>query len=142
MIIFNLIGDRGISGIEEATINYDAGTYTGQVVDGVPHGLGTMTYLDGRVIEGEFLHGTIQGKAKLTYPDGAVLEGEWENGMLIEGTYSFEGYKYVGEFKDGQRHGQGRGAYADGRLYVGEWKDGLPNGQGKGTFPKCKYKTL
>jgi hypothetical protein len=41
------------------------------------------------------------------------------------------GYKYVGEFKDGQPHGQGTGTFSAphknaGEKYVGEWKDGKP----------------
>jgi len=34
------------------------------------------------------------------------------------------GGKYEGGFKDGQRHGQGKLTYPDGRKFVGEWKDG------------------
>ena len=37
-----------------------------------------------------------------------------------------DGEKYVGEFKDGTRDGQGTLTYADGRKYVGEFKDGNP----------------
>ena len=40
------------------------------------------------------------------------------------------GEKYVGEFKEGVRHGQGTFTWSDGRKYVGEYKDGIPNGQG------------
>jgi len=48
----------------------------------------------------------------------------WENGT-----------KYMGEWKDGKRHGQGNMTYHDGRKYVGEWKDGERNGQGTITYP-------
>ena len=47
----------------------------------------------------------------------------WENGS-----------RYVGEWKDGKKHGQG--TYTSGKgegegdKYVGEFKDGVPNGQG------------
>ena len=40
------------------------------------------------------------------------------------------GNKYVGEFKDGWRHGQGTETYANGNKYVGEWKDSKRHGQG------------
>ncbi|MEE2983404.1 MAG: hypothetical protein VX929_08935 [Pseudomonadota bacterium] len=43
--------------------------------------------------------------------------------------------KYVGEHKDGKRHGQGTYANNDGRIYVGEWKDGVEDGQGRITYP-------
>ena len=35
-----------------------------------------------------------------------------------------DGAKYVGEFKDGRRNGQGTFTYADGDKRVGEFKDG------------------
>ena len=37
----------------------------------------------------------------------------WENGS-----------RYVGEWKDGKKHGQGTYIKPEGRKYVGEWKDG------------------
>ena len=41
----------------------------------------------------------------------------------------------MGEWKDGEFHGQGTMTYHDGRKYVGEWKDGGKNGQGTMTTP-------
>ena len=39
--------------------------------------------------------------------------------------------KYVGEYKDGKRNGQGTQTWLDGRKYVGEYKDGKTwNGTG------------
>ena len=44
---------------------------------------------------------------------------------------------YVGQFKNGEPHGQGNFIHADGiHKYSGEWKDGVPHGQGTGTFDK------
>jgi len=37
---------------------------------------------------------------------------------------------YVGEKKDGKRHGQGKFKWSDGDKYVGEFKDGKKDGQG------------
>ena len=49
------------------------------------------------------------------------------------GTYiDANGNKYVGEFRDGKRHGQGTHTYDPDRKYVGEWKDDKYHG--KGTF--------
>ena len=43
---------------------------------------------------------------------------------------------YVGECKDGKRHGQGTLIYGEtGRKYVGEFKNGEQHGQGTATFP-------
>ncbi|HIC77131.1 MAG TPA: hypothetical protein EYO89_04605, partial [Candidatus Dadabacteria bacterium] len=41
-----------------------------------------------------------------------------------------EGEKYVGEFKDGMRHGKGTFTFPDGEKYVGEYKDGKRHGKG------------
>ena len=47
------------------------------------------------------------------------------------GTFtSTNGNKYVGEYKDDKRHGQGTATFANGNKYVGEWRDGNFNGQG------------
>ena len=51
------------------------------------------------------------------------------------GTYTWaSGSKYVGEYKDGKRHGQGTYTWPDGNKYVGEYKDNKRNGQGTFTF--------
>ena len=47
------------------------------------------------------------------------------------GAYTaVNGDKYVGEYKDGKRNGQGTSTTANGDKYVGEFKDGKFNGQG------------
>jgi hypothetical protein len=52
------------------------------------------------------------------------------------GTHSFEGDKYVGEFKDNLWHGQGTLTWANGNKYVGEFKDG--KWHGKGAFTSAR----
>jgi len=42
--------------------------------------------------------------------------------------------KYVGEYKDGKRNGQGTVTWSDGKNYVGEFNDGKFNGHGKLTW--------
>jgi hypothetical protein len=34
------------------------------------------------------------------------------------------GHKYVGEYRNGKRHGQGTYTWADGRVEKGKWRDG------------------
>jgi len=46
-----------------------------------------------------------------------------------------DGRKYVGEFKDNKRHGQGTSTHVRGDKYVGEYKEDKKNGQGFYTWP-------
>ena len=60
------------------------------------------------------------------------IEGDCVN---WQGTYtSSNGDKYVGEYKDGKKHGQGTFTFANGDKYVGEYKDGKRDGQGTSTY--------
>ena len=44
-------------------------------------------------------------------------------------TYSwYDGDKYIGEWTDDKKHGQGIYAYANGSKYIGEFKEGKLNG--------------
>ena len=50
------------------------------------------------------------------------IEGDCNNGY---GTFTWtSGNKYVGKWKDGNRHGQGISTAADGTVYKGIWKNG------------------
>ena len=51
---------------------------------------------------------------------GCIL-GDCENGY---GTFIWpSGNKYVGEWKDGKKHGQGTYTYADGTIEKGLWEN-------------------
>ena len=55
--------------------------------------------------------------------------GEWKNGEKDGyGTYTLDRwYKYVGEWTNGKMHGQGTKTSADGTMhYSGEWVNGKP----------------
>jgi hypothetical protein len=58
--------------------------------------------------------------------------GECKDGKKHgKGTETHEwGSKYVGEFKNGQHHGQGTLTFPSGAIYVGEFKDGRFHGKG------------
>ena len=61
-----------------------------------------------------------------TYENGDRYIGEWKNDNKHgQGTYTWaNGDKYVGEYRDGKRNGQGTLTYADGTVQEGIWKDG------------------
>jgi len=46
------------------------------------------------------------------------------------------GYKYIGEWKDNKKHGQGTHTWANGDKYIGEWKGNKRHGQGTLTWKK------
>ena len=109
------------------------GKYEGEIMNGVPDGIGTLTWSDGEKYEGEYKDGFPNGQGTMTFPDGDKYIGEHKDGEYNgQGTYTYpNGDKYIGEFKDGEYHGQGTMTYPDGDKFVGEFKDGkLWNGTG------------
>ena len=58
--------------------------------------------------------------------DKGVYVGEKKDGERHgHGTLTFSnGYKYVGEFLDGEMNGQGTISWSNMEKFVGEWKDG------------------
>ena len=60
-------------------------------------------------------------------------ESDYWNNCFGTRTYDNE-YKYVGEFKDNKKHGQGTYTWATGNKYVGDFKNHLPEGQGTYKF--------
>ena len=46
------------------------------------------------------------------------------------GTEIYEGRKYVGQWKNDKQHGQGTYTFPNGETYVGEFKDGFFHGKG------------
>ena len=71
-----------------------------------------------------------------TFANGDKYVGEWKDDKKYgQGTYTFaNGDKYVGEWKDDKRHGQGTSTYANVDKYVGEFKDDKSHGQGTSTY--------
>jgi len=72
-----------------------------------------------------------------TYSNVGKYVGEYQESKRSgQGTYhhladnQFKGDKYVGEFKDGKFHGQGTETFTNGIKYVGEFNDDKRNGQG------------
>ena len=134
----------------------DEGRYTGIMMDGLPHGEGTMHYSDGRSYFGEWRNGRWHGHGRAKFVNGDLYIGryerdrrhgkgryEWADGRIYDGEfvrnqrhgrgfYTWpDGASYSGEFVDGQRHGEGCYRFADGSVYKGEWQHGKYDGIGE-----------
>jgi len=78
-----------------------------------------------------------------TFANGDKYVGEWKDDKKYgQGTVTFakSGNKHVGAYRDNKRNGQGTFTWANGSKYVGEFKNGKKNGQGTYTFAKSGNK--
>ena len=98
-----------------------AAVYTGDVVDGLMDGNGTLVVTQagpnmGNSFTGQFKAGKMHGMGTWTGASGNSYEGGWVNGTFHgQGTYTWaDGTKYVGEFMDDMFHGNGKKFEADG----------------------------
>ena len=95
------------------TIPWLDGTYTGELVDGWPHGQGKLTWENGQSYEGEWAAGIMHGHGtELYYPPAEVT-----NNLVVE-------VSYIGEWVYGQRHGKGIATYSDGSVAEVVWEYG------------------
>jgi len=71
-------------------------------------------------------------KAVYDSGDGYKYSGEWKNGQQDgKGIEMWkDGRKYVGEFKNDKRHGKGIFTVSDGTKYEGEYKENKQDGKG------------
>lgn len=86
------------------TIRYSGGNYTGDIVDGAPHGNGKIIWDSGAVYEGEWRDGHRHGKGTMTWTDGKTT--------------------YVGDWVKGQMTGYGVCTFPNGSKQSGRWEKG------------------
>ena len=125
---------------------------SGQVVRGVWNdvkGVGYQNSLefaaDPPVREAAVLAGCIQGdcvngQGTLILPTGQKYVGQFKDGKRHgQGSVTFvnglNGQSYIGELRDDKANGQGTQIWPNGNKYVGEFRDDKPNGQGTFTRP-------
>ena len=89
--------------MEQQSIIWMGGKYSGQLREGIPDGYG-----------------------RLLLPQGAGYDGLWQNGKPHgRGTITYKtGGSYEGEFKDGRQYGYGVYTRPDGRKIRGLWEKG------------------
>lgn len=80
--------------------------------------------------------GLADGKGTITFTGGKykgdTYTGEWKDGERNgQGIYTWhDGDTYAGKWKEGKMHGQGTFSRGNGDIYVGEWKNGKKHGYG------------
>lgn len=125
--------------LPHARIAWQSGTYDGCVLNGKPHGEGTL-YYGGRDgldrYQGRWSDGRRHGTGTLYYapgnPDNLVkYDGQWQLDQATgRGTLCWQdGGKYVGQIKDGLPCGQGVLYHLDGAREEGAWKAGKLDGR-------------
>jgi hypothetical protein len=74
----------------------------------------------------------VQAVKTIIYHNGDKYVGQFQDDKRTgQGTLTWaNGDKYVGQFQDDKLNGEGTLTWANGDEYVGEFKDGKPNGQG------------
>ncbi|CAD8118150.1 unnamed protein product [Paramecium sonneborni] len=133
----------------------DGGVYTGELKDGLPHGVGAISFENGSSFEGHFENGMKNGKGVYRWGDNSYYDGEfqndafngygeyyWSNGkwykgqwiqgnMQGEGQFFSDGKTYKGEFENDKRNGKGEQIWANRQKYIGEWRNGKMHGRGQ-----------
>jgi hypothetical protein len=109
-------------------------TYTGEIQDGKPNGMGVATYKSGNAIRyvGNFGNGMYTGKGTMFFNNGVFLTGEWKNGKLNgKGSFLSEsGVLYIGDFVNGVKEGHGILFYKDNGMIMGGFSNDKQTGRG------------
>mmetsp|Transcript_1780 Transcript_1780/g.2319 ORF Transcript_1780/g.2319 Transcript_1780/m.2319 type:complete len:100 (-) Transcript_1780:35-334(-) len=72
--------------ITYGTINNNDYSYTGELLNGVPHGYGRQTYFSSNnVYEGQFDNGKCDGFTMALYNDGTYYIGLWKADVRTKG---------------------------------------------------------
>lgn len=104
------------------------------VTSEVPHGYGTMRYIDGSIYQGNFNNGQRSGMGTMQYVNGNEHHGSWKNGepMGHGRLIRSEGDVLVGDFFGaGRLCGFGKHYYPSGRkAYEGNFLNGMYHGEG------------
>jgi serine/threonine protein kinase len=114
------------SGLIEGVVTLQGGTYTGQLLNGKPHGTGMWLDHTGNKYFGQWKDGAPNGPGERSWANGDFYKGSVANWKPHgHGTMIWaDGLKYEGGFKNGLRHGMGKLIYPDGKIREYEWHEG------------------
>jgi hypothetical protein len=95
--------EQETAGTADQPIRFAKGAYTGELLDGQPHGTGRLEFDNGDLYRGEFAEGRFHGTGTYLWAHGA---------------------RYEGEFRNGSMHGEGVYTASDGTRIAGTWRNG------------------
>jgi hypothetical protein len=113
------------------------GTYSGQMVNGVPEGTGSFKAVNAEgtewIYEGTFKSGHFEGQGTMTWTDNWSEKGTYVNDYLTAGERFYKGMcVYRGTFANSEYDGQGTTWDETGQMiYEGEFKSGYLNETGE-----------
>ena len=115
--------------------------YLGRLLEGKPHGMGTMMYPVGDRFEGYFERGLKMGRGKMARASGHTFDGFWVRDRL-NGKVTMvapSGDRYEGPLGGNyQPQGEGRLVFVSGDQYSGQFAMGKPQGQGVLVFGRTR----
>ncbi len=113
------------------------GIYKGELLNGMAHGQGTLTFNNGDVYTGAFSKNEIDGNGTYIWKNGDTYSGEFSMGKREgQGIRNFiNGNVYTGTFVDGKMMGEGTLTLNDGTLYSGNSDWEKITGSGTVTYP-------
>ncbi|XP_072016006.1 MORN repeat-containing protein 5-like [Amphiura filiformis] len=99
-------------------MEYTGSGYEGDHKNGRMEGKGKYTFPTDTKYEGDMKDGQFHGKGTLFFPNGSKYEATWENGIAVQGKYTFA---------DGLGYDEPEWLYCDGydRRFYTEVCDGL-----------------
>ena len=126
-----LASDGQPHGRGEVSYRDSDGKYTGEWLNGKPHGRGVEIATDGEYT-GPMVRGVREGKGRLAQVCGAVYVGDFKAGTFHGRgeLHDVEGGTFVGAFARGLQQGSGCLTSADGTRFIGRWEAGLREGLG------------
>lgn len=106
--------------------------YKGGILNGKPHGYGSVKYKNGIKYTGNYKNGFRDGKGTLTWENGENYTGEFKNDFITgSGIYNWpNGNKYIGNLIENTKNGKGTFTWKDGSSYTGEFKNDKKSGLG------------
>ncbi|XP_057291662.1 radial spoke head 10 homolog B2-like isoform X2 [Hydractinia symbiolongicarpus] len=121
--------------------------YDGNWCENTKAGFGIRRFKNGNMYEGNWENNKRNGKGTMYwYNLGQEYSGDWVDGIqtgygeniwflkrVSNSQYPLRNH-YIGEFLNGERHGNGIFYYASGAIYNGQWKNNMKHGDGKFIF--------